>query len=291
MQIITTMIPGKPFISLEFFPPKEQAEWPAFFRTVDRLAGIDPLFASVTYGAGGSSHRDTLEIVSRLKREHGLEAMAHLTCIGSECDEVERFLDLLSREGVDNVLALRGDLPPEITPHTYPCRTLLHASDLVALIRAGHPEMGIGVAGYPETHPEAASQEADLQALRLKLDRGADFVVTQLFFDNDHYFNFVRRARAAGIDKPIIPGILPVVSLKVINRIISLCGATIPPAYMAELEEADRTGGAAAVQRTGVAYARRQAEELLAGGAPGVHLYTLNRAEAVLEIADGLLTI
>ena len=290
MKIIDTITPGRPFVSLEFFPPKEQAEWPAFFRTVDRLAGIQPLFASVTYGAGGSTHRDTLEIVSRLKREHGLESMAHLTCIGSACDEVERFLEALSREEVSNVLALRGDLPQEVTPHTYPCRSLLHASDLVAFIRSGHPEMGIGVAGYPETHPEAVSPEADLQALRLKMDQGADFIVTQLFFDTTHYFNFVRRARAVGIDQPIIPGILPVVNLKVINRIISLCGASIPPAFLAELEEADRSGGTAAVQRTGVAYARRQAEELIACGAPGVHLYTLNRAEAVLEIVDGLLT-
>jgi methylenetetrahydrofolate reductase (NADPH) len=289
MKIINSITHGKQFVSLEFFPPKEQADWPAFFRTVDRLTAARPLFASVTYGAGGSTHRDTLEIVSQLKKECGLEAMAHLTCIGSECDEVERFLDALSREGVTNVLALRGDLPKEVTPDTYPCRTLLHASDLVSLVRSGHPDMGIGVAGYPETHPEAVSPEADLDALKIKVDQGADFIVTQLFFDNTHYFNFVRRARALGIDKPIIPGILPVVSLKVINRIISLCGAHIPQAYMTELEEADRSGGAAAVQQVGVAYARRQAEELLATGAPGVHLYTLNRAEAVLEIVDGLL--
>ena len=290
MNIINSITPGKPFVSLEFFPPKEHSEWPAFFRTVTRLTAANPLFASVTYGAGGSTHRDTLEIVSRLKREHGLETMAHLTCIGSECNEVERFLDALTQEGVTNVLALRGDLPKEVTPDTYPCRTLLHASDLVSLIRSGHPDMGIGVAGYPETHPEAVSPESDLDALRFKVDQGADFVVTQLFFDNAHYFNFVRRARSLGIDKPIIPGILPVVSLKVINRIISLCGATIPPAYMTELEEADRSGGAAAVQQVGVAFARRQAKELLAFGAPGVHLYTLNRAEAVLEIVNGLLT-
>ena len=277
MKIIDSISPGKPFVSLEFFPPKEQGDWPAFFRTVDRLTAADPLFASVTYGAGGSSYRDTLEIVSRLKKECGLETMAHLTCIGSECDEVERFLDALTSEGVTNVLALRGDLPKEVTPNTYPCRTLLHASDLVKLIRSGHPDMGIGVAGYPETHQEAVSPEADLDALRIKLDQGADFVVTQLFFDNAHYFNFV------------IPGILPVVSLKVINRIISLCGANIPATYMTVLEEADRSGGAAAVQKVGVAYARRQAEELLAAGAPGVHLYTLNRADAVLEIVTGLL--
>ena len=289
MKIIDAIIPGKPFVSFEFFPPKEQTEWPAFFRTVERLTPSRPLFASVTYGAGGSSHRDTLDIVSRLKQEHGLEAMAHLTCIGSEPGQVERFLDALANQGVTNVLALRGDLPKEVTPETYPSRNLQHASDLVSFIRASHPELGIGVAGYPESHPEAVSPAADLEALRFKMDQGADFVVTQLFFDNAHYFNFVRRARSLGIDSPFIPGILPVVSLKVINRIVSLCGASIPPAFMAKLEEADRSGGAAAVQRVGIAHARQQADELLASGAPGVHLYTLNRADAVLEIVEGLL--
>ncbi len=290
MQIINSITPGKQFISLEFFPPKDHTEWPAFFRSVDRLAVIEPLFVSVTYGAGGSTHQNTLEIVSRLKRDHGMEAMAHLTCIGSQCDDVQRFLDDLTREGITNVLALRGDLPQEVTPNSQLSTPLLHASDLVSLIRATHPEMGVGVAGYPESHPEAANPEADLQALRLKMEQGADFVVTQLFFDNAYYRDFVRRARAMGIHQPIIPGILPVVNLKVINRIISLCGATVPPEYMAALEEADRSGGAAAVQRVGIAYARRQTEELLADGAPGVHLYTLNRADAVLEIVDGLLT-
>ena len=290
MKIIDSIAPGDPFVSLEFFPPKERPEWPAFFRTVERLTAAHPLFASVTYGAGGSTHRDTLEIVSRLKREHGLETMAHLTCVGSECNEVEQFLAALTQEGVTNVLALRGDLPKEVTPDTYPCLTLHHASDLVTFIRSSHPDLGVAVAGYPEMHPEAPGPDADLAFLKLKLDQGADFVVTQLFFDNRYYHDFVRRARAIGISKPVIPGILPVVSLKVINRIISLCGATIPPEYLADLESADRSGGAAAVQKLGVEFARRQAEELLAAGAPGIHLYTLNRAEAVLEIVDGLLS-
>ena len=147
----------------------------------------------------------------------------------------------------------------------------------------------VGVAGYPETHPEAVDPEQDLDYLKLKLDQGGDFAITQLFFDNNSYFDFVARARAAGVTKPIIPGIIPVVSLKVIRRIVSMCGALLPPAYLAELEEADRSGGAAAVQRLGVAYARRQAQDLLAAGVPGVHIYTLNRDEAVLELVDGLL--
>lgn len=274
---------------MEFFPPKERTEWSSFFKTVDRLASVNPLFASVTYGAGGGTGNDTLEIVGRLAQEHGLETMAHLTCVGAYRGTLLKFLDDLHNAGVDNVLALRGDLPKESIPEYSACRTLLNASDLVTFIKESHPAIGLAVAGYPETHPEAETPEKDLSYLKLKVDQGGDFIVTQLFFDNTLYHDFVARARAIGITKPIIPGILPVVSLKVINRIISLCGATIPPAFMAELEEADRSGGATAVQKVGVEYARKQAQELLASGVPGVHLYTLNRAEAVLEIADGLL--
>jgi len=289
MKIVDKMDRAEQFVSLEFFPPKDKNEWPGFFQVVDRLARLKPLFASVTYGAGGSTTDDTLEIVSRLKNEHGLDAMAHLTCIGAYRGDLQLFLDNLAQAGVNNVLALRGDLPKDAPPEFSACRTLLHASDLAAFIKESHPNMGIGVAGYPEVHPEAIDAEHDLGYLKLKLDQGGDFAITQLFFDNALYFDFVAKARSIGIDKPIIPGIIPVVSLKVIQRIISLCGAKLPPAYLAELEEADRAGGAAAVQKVGVAHARRQAEELLAAGVPGVHIYTLNRDQAVLDLVEGLL--
>lgn len=289
MRIVDKIAGGKQFISLEFFPPKDKGEWPVFFKTVESLSRLAPLFASVTYGAGGSTKGDTLEIVSRLKNDYGLETMAHLTCVGAYRGELQQFLDNLARAEVDNVLALRGDPPKDAPPEFSACRTLLHASDLAAFIKDSHPGMGIGVAGYPETHPEAAGPQQDLAFLKLKLDQGGDFAITQLFFDNSRYFEFVRRARALGVEKPIIPGILPVVSLKVIQRIISLCGAALPAAFLADLEEADSRGGAAAVQQVGVAYARRQAQELLAAGVPGVHVYTLNRDEAVLDLVDGLL--
>ncbi|MCM0081844.1 methylenetetrahydrofolate reductase [Geomonas sp. Red32] len=289
MRIIDKLSTGKKFISLEFFPPKDKKEWPTFFKTVGSLAKLDPLFASVTYGAGGSTKGDTLDIVATLQKEHGLETMAHLTCIGSYRGDLQKFLDSLASAGVDNVLALRGDPPKDAPPEFSACRTLLHASDLAAFIKELHPSMGIGVAGYPEVHPEAAGREEDLAFLKLKLDQGGDFAITQLFFDNEHYFDFVRRAREIGIEKPIIPGILPVVSLKVIQRIVTLCGASLPPAYQAQLEEAERAGGAAAVERLGVEFAQRQARELLDGGAPGVHIYTLNRDQAVLNLVDGLL--
>jgi methylenetetrahydrofolate reductase (NADPH) len=282
---------GSQFISLEFFPPKDKIEWPNFFKTAEKLSQLNPLFASVTYGAGGSTRGETLEIVTRLKKEYGLETMAHLTCVGAYRGELQQFLDHLAEAGVENVLALRGDPPADAAPEFSACRTLLHASDLTAFIRDAHPGMGVGVAGYPETHPEAACPDEDLSFLKLKLDQGGDFVITQLFFDNNYYYDFVRRARAAGVYKPIIPGIIPVVSLKVIQRIVSLCGASLPPAYMAELERADSIGGAKAVQKLGIEYARRQAEDLLSAGVPGVHLYTLNRDEAILDLVDGLLPL
>lgn len=288
MKIIDLISPNKKFISLEFFPPKARQDWPAFFQTVERLARLDPLFASVTYGAGGSTNADSLEIVTRIQQEYGLETMAHLTCIGSSTGEIDRFLGDLAAAGVDNVLALRGDLPLDGSVDVSSPSPLQYASDQVTLIRSSFPAMGIGVAGYPEVHPEAESLHADLAFLKLKLDIGADFAITQLFFDNSFYFNFVKRAREAGITKPIIPGILPVVSLKVIKRIVSLCGASIPDEFLTDLEQADQEGGAAAVQKVGVAHARRQIQELLEAGVPGVHIYTLNRAEVVVELVEGL---
>lgn len=290
MRIIDRMEQGKQFLSLEFFPPKDKAEWPTFFKVTERLSRLDPLFASVTYGAGGSTKGDTLEIVTRLKQEFGMETMAHLTCVGAYRGELQEFLDNLAQAEVDNILALRGDRPVDAPPEFSACRTLLHASDLVSFIKESNPGIGIGVAGYPETHPEALDPKSDLDYLKLKLDQGGDFAITQLFFENEHYFDFLAKARGAGVDKPIIPGIIPVVSLKVIQRIVSLCGAKLPPAYLAQLEEADRSGGAQAVQKLGIEYARRQCQELLAAGVPGVHIYTLNRDEAVLHLVDGLLS-
>jgi methylenetetrahydrofolate reductase (NADPH) len=278
----------RPFVSLEFFPPKEREAWPAFFQVVERLLPVKPLFASVTYGAGGGTHVNTLEIVARLKQEYALEPMAHLTCVGASREKIRGFLDALAVSGVDNVLALRGD-PPRGQEHFVPdSHDFQHASDLVAFIRQEYPRLGLGVAGYPECHPAAVSPAADLDYLRRKVALGGDFVVTQLFFDNDVYFRFVKAARAVGITAPLVPGVLPVLSLASAKRMAGLCGASVPPIYMAALEQADAAGGSSAVAEIGIAHARKQAQELLAGGAPGVHLYTLNKSEAVLEIVAGL---
>lgn len=289
MKIIDRMVAGRKFISHEFFPPKERSEWPAFFKVVERLAETSPLFASVTYGAGGSTQDATLEIVTRMQQEIGLDTMAHLTCVGAQPDRLHRFLDDLTKAGVGNVLALRGDPPKNVPASDVTESPLNFASDLVSFVRASHREFGIGVAAYPETHLEAIDAESDLRYLKFKFDSGGEFAITQLFFDNRFYLDFVVRARNIGIDKPIIPGILPVLNVKMIERIRELSGAYIPPAFMAALDEADRRGGATEVRKVGVAHARRQAEELLAAGVPGVHLYTFNRAEAILELSDGLL--
>ncbi|WP_031386486.1 methylenetetrahydrofolate reductase [NAD(P)H] [Desulfonatronum thiodismutans] len=278
--------PERSKISLEFFPPKDRALWPKFFDTVQRLRGLDPLFASVTYGAGGSTQAATLEIVTTLKRDFALEPMAHLTCVGASAQILRSFLDDLDRAEVANVMALRGDPPQGETAFTPSDDGFQHASDLVRFIAAEYPDMGVGVAGYPEGHPEAVGLKEDLDFLKMKLELGGDFAVTQLFFDNDIYWKFVQRTREAGITKPILPGIMPIFSLKFIQRITSMCGATLPAAFLRDLEQADARGGDAAVQEVGMAHAAAQIQDLLDNGAPGVHLYTMNRSDGCLRIME-----
>jgi len=288
MKIIDTMKRDTPFVSFEFFPPKERGDWDDFFRTVASLRELSPLFVSVTYGAGGSAHSATLEIVTRITQDLSIPTMAHLTCINSTTGEIDSFLSRLADHGIDNVLALRGDPPQGETPDRLVHPPLSHASDLVRFIRERNPRFGVAVAAYPEPHPESVSPEADLRFLKLKLDNGADFAITQLFFDNQTYLDFVDRARAIGITQPIIPGILPVVSMAVINRIVSLCGATIPDGYRRELERGDREGGTERVREIGIAHARRQIIDLLERGVPGIHLYTLNRGDVTRRVVEGI---
>lgn len=288
MRISDLLAQGKRFISLEFFPPKDKEAWPAFFYEVGKLSILDPLFVSVTYGAGGSTQSNTLELVTRFSRDFGLNPMAHLTCVGASEEYLRSFLDALAAAGVDNVLALRGDPPQGQADFKPENAAFQHASDLAGFIHQAYPELCIGVAGYPEKHPQAESLEQDIDYLKLKVEKGGTFAITQLFFDNDHYFRFVARCRAKGIDVPILPGVLPILNLASVKRILSLCGATLPAEYLARLEAANDQGGADAVKELGVAYARQQCRDLIARGAPGVHLYTLNKAQACLDIVKGL---
>ena len=275
----------RPLFSFEFFPPKDDRGVDALFDTVANLKALGPAFVSVTYGAGGSTREKTVAITRRIKREAGIEAMAHLTCVGHSRDEIAALLDEYEEAGVENIMALRGDPPrgdTEFVPHP---QGFSHANELIAFIRQ-RKDFCIGGAGYPEVHPEAPSPEEDLGNLKRKIDAGADFVVTQLFFDEHDYFDFVSRARSLGIVTPIVPGVMPITNTAQIKRFTQMCGATIPGPLLAKLEAV--TGDADAVIEVGIEHATRQCRALLQGGAPGIHFYTLNRSLSTRKILANL---
>src|SRR5947209_3730257 len=274
-----------PSFSFEFFPPKTEEGERNLLQTLSDLRELEPNFVSVTYGAGGSTRERTVELTKWIKQELGMEAMAHLTCVGASVDEVSAVLDDIAEAGIDNVLALRGDPPrgqTEWTPHP---EGLHYSTELVGLIRSRYP-LAIGAACFPEIHPQATDLAHDLRFLKEKVGAGASFLITQLFFDNELYFSFVDEARAAGIDVPILPGVMPITDVKQIKTITGLCGATIPPALLDALE--DRAEDRDAVLELGVSYATLQCAELLARGAPGIHFCTLNRSPATRAILSAL---
>jgi methylenetetrahydrofolate reductase (NADPH) len=276
--------PG-PVFSFEFFPPKTEAGEQNLYRALDELRPLEPSFVSVTYGAGGSSREKTIEIVKRIKEEFGLEAMAHFTCVGATVPELRATLDEMHEVGIDNVLALRGDPPDGQQDWTKTEGGLEFSRELVELIGGNYP-FAIGAACFPETHIHAESAESDLRYLAEKVGAGVDFLITQMFFDNDFYFDFVARARRAGVQVPIIPGIMPITRVGQVERMASMCGSAIPHGLSAELHA--RQEDAEAVLDFGVAYATLQCAELLAGGAPGIHFYTLNRSPATRAILSAL---
>jgi methylenetetrahydrofolate reductase (NADPH) len=277
--------PNRPVFSFEFSPPKTEEGLRNLFDAVGELRSLRPDFVSVTYGAGGSTATKTIEIVSRIKEEYGVEAMPHFTCVGSTVEELRDRLEAMASAGVDNVLALRGDPPAGETEWVKPEGGLEYSRELVELIREDYP-FSIGAACFPETHIHATSAEDDLYYLKEKVDAGAQFLITQLFFDNALYFDFVRRARDIGIEVPIVPGIMPITNVKQLERMTSLCGASIPSRLRREL--VSRSDQPDAVGDFGVAYATMQCAELLRGGAPGVHFYTLNRSPATRAILSAL---
>jgi methylenetetrahydrofolate reductase (NADPH) len=285
MKITDTLAAKTPAFSFEFFPPKDEAGVDRLFETVARLRAFDPAYVSVTYGAGGSTRRLTVDLVTRIKREVGLEAMAHLTCVGATRAEIESVLEQLQEGGIDNVLALRGDPPKGETTFVKSHEGFGYASELAEFIRSRY-EFCLAGACYPEAHPESASAQVDLQNLKRKVDAGVQVLVTQLFFDSKDYFSFVARARAAGITVPVIAGIMPITNVSQIKRFTAMCGASIPAPLLARLEAAG--ADAAAVQAIGVEHATTQCRELLAGGARGIHFYTLNRSPATVEVLERL---
>jgi methylenetetrahydrofolate reductase (NADPH) len=285
MRIDTLFARDEPVFSFEFFPPKTPEGEANLFGAVQELRALEPAYVSVTYGAGGSTRDKTLDIVTRIRREHGLEAMAHFTCVGATVDELRATLDRFRDAGIENVLALRGDPPQGQEEWVRTEGGLEHSAELVALIAESYP-FAVAGACFPETHIHATSPEDDLRHLKTKVDAGVQFLITQLFFDNAVYEDFVARAREIGIDVPIVPGIMPITNVAQIKRITELCGSDLPAHLVAQLEA--RADDPLAVSDFGVAYATLQCAELLAMGAPGIHFYTLNRSPATRAILSAL---
>ena len=282
MRISDILRLGRPCFSFEFFPPKTDEGARTLFSTIEALRPLDPAFVSLTYGAGGSTRTRTVDLAKRIQSEIGLTVMSHITCAGSTREELVAIFRDLRQAGVENVLALRGDAPKD---GSAPTGELHYATDLVGLLRDEF-DFSIGGACYPEVHPEAADAATDLVHLAEKVARGAEFLVSQLFFDNDRYFAFVERARAAGIAVPIVPGIMPITDYRQIARFTAMCGATIPASLRAALE--DRIDEPEAVAELGVAYATLQCVDLLERGAPGIHFYTLNKSPATRAVVSAI---
>jgi methylenetetrahydrofolate reductase (NADPH) len=285
MRIDEILAAGAPVFSFEFFPPRTEAGERNLYAALAELRELEPSFVSVTYGAGGSTREKTIEIVKHIREQYGLEAMAHFTCVGATVQELHATLGEMERAGIDNVLALRGDPPAGQEAWVRTDGGLEYSRELVELISSGYP-FAIGAACFPETHVHAESPQADLQHLLEKVAAGVDFLITQLFFDNARYFDFLARARAIGVDVPIIPGIMPITQVGQVERMAKMCGASIPEGLSRELHA--RGENPEAVLDFGVAYATLQCAELLAAGAPGIHFYTLNRSPATRAILSAL---
>ena len=285
MRISDILRTDRRTVSFEFFPPKDDAGFAALFATIEALKALDPSYVSVTYGAGGSTRRKTVELVKRIKHEIGIESMAHLTCVGANRDEIGAVLDDLAAAGLENVLPLRGDPPKGESEFVPTPGGFRYANELVSFIRERH-SFCLGGACYPEKHPEAPSAEADLDNLKRKVDAGVDFLITQLFFDNDDYLRFRERAAGAGIRAPILAGIMPILNVKQIKRFTRMCGASLPDALRQKIEAVE--DDAEAVRQIGIYHATRQCEDLLRDGAPGIHFYTLNRSTATRAIYQSI---
>lgn len=271
----------KTVFSVEFFPPKTEEGARQILRTANRLRGVSPDYVSITYGAGGSTRERTVEYGELLREIFDFEVMPHLTCFGNSKSEILDMLKRFDSSGFCNVMALRGDPKKGETVFVPHPDGFKHASELVGFIREKYPHFGIGCAGYPEKHPEAKTLDEDVGYLKKKIDAGADFIVTQLFFDNSHFFRFLDKCRSAGINKPIIAGLLPALSLKQVSNFKAMCSSDIPQALLERLANAPDGDGA----KVGLEWARMQIEELKSAKVDGIHLYILNRADSALELA------
>ncbi len=276
----------KPVFSFEFFPPKKDEDWETLFETIAALSPLNPSYVSVTYGAGGSTRSRTHNLVAKIQKETGLTVVSHLTCICSDKDETGSILENYQNNGINNVLALRGDKPAGSASIDEAIKDFPHAIDLVRFIKTNYPEIGVGVAGFPEGHPETPNRLKEIEYLKEKIDSGADYIVTQLFFDNRDYFDFVERCTIAGITVPIIPGIMPITTAKGMIRMSELAlGARVPASLMSKVIKA---GNDREVASIGIEWATHQVQELIDHNIKGIHFYTLNMADATLRIFNNI---
>lgn len=289
MRIRELLTTGRPSFSFEFFPPKTEEGGNHLLETIESLRDLRPTYVSVTYGAGGSTRDLTIDLVHRIKSKFGIETMAHLTCVGSNRDEIAATLNRFKDGGVENVLALRGD-PPKNQQHFERVEGGFgYSNELTSFIRSGDWRFCVAGACYPEGHTEATSLDADIENLKRKVEAGSEFLISQLFFDNQRYFDFVRRVRAAGIAVPIIPGIMPITNVDQVERFTKMCGASIPSPLLEELHQLRQNPEA--VLSLGVAHATAQCLDLLQNGAQGIHFYTLNKSAATRTILTAIRTV
>lgn len=286
MKITQILAQRKPAVSFEFFPPKTEKGWETLYGAIRDLLPLKPAYVSVTYGAGGSTRDRTHDLVTRIRREQKLDVVAHLTCVNSSRDEVSAILSQYASEGVSNILALRGDPPPGIRFEDLDREDFHYAADLVAHIRGTEPDFGIGVAGFPEGHPATPNRLKEMDYLKAKVDAGADYIVTQLFFDNRDFFDFRERCELAGIRVPVIAGIMPVTSVKTMQRMAELSPHSRFPAPL--IRAVERAGGDPWVEKAGIQWATEQVRGLLDNHTAGIHFYTLNNSGATLKICDNL---
>lgn len=285
--VANAMETQQPFYSVEFFPPKNPNDLSKFFAEVEKLQQLEPLFASVTYGAGGTTSGTTLNITRQLATM-GITPMAHLTCVGATPDSITSYLKELEAANVTSILALRGDAPKETPDYDWSKGEFRHASDLVGFINEHFPHFDIGVAAYPSPHPESPTFSADREAAAFKLSQ-SDLAITQLFFDSREYENYMSSLKRRNINKPVIPGIMPIQSFESLRRIMMLSGGNIPSQLYLALEEANDKGGKEAVRAKGIEFAAQQIKTLVQEyGAPGIHLYTLNKASLCLELVEAV---
>ncbi len=285
MRIDELLGKGTPAISFEFFPPKTEAGFASLYGSIDAMRAIRPSYVSVTYGAGGSTREKTVDLVERIQNELKIRSMAHLTCVGHTAGEIGGILDDLWKSGIHNVLALRGDPPAGQSSFVTTEGGFEYADQLVKFVRDRH-DFCIGVAGYPEGHPQCLNRTRDLEHLKRKIDNGGCFIVTQLFFDNADFHRFRDQARLMGIRVPIIAGIMPIMNVGQIKRFVSMCGAKIPHRLLTRLEAVERDPEA--VYRTGVEHAVNQCRDLLCNDVDGLHFYTLNKSKATVDICRAL---